>query len=79
MCKRIGKERICRQKGFFYYVSYDGYVWGIPTKRNTAGTKMKVSRTNVDYRPGHVYYLDSAGFVCEAELDKKTPAAQDNC
>jgi hypothetical protein len=73
--RRIGKERIPREKGFFYYVSYDGYVWGIPTKRNKTGTKKKMSRTKIKYRAGYTYYLDSAGYVCEEKLDDRPPTA----
>jgi hypothetical protein len=64
--KRIGREHIARRKDFFYYVSYDGYVWGLSTKKDMPGTRKRMSRTRVEYIPGHTYYLDSAGFVCEA-------------
>ena len=70
MDRRIGKEHIPRRKDYFYYVSYDGFVWGISTKRNSTGIKKRISRTRVKCRMGYTYYLDSAGYVCEAKLDE---------
>ena len=42
MGKRIGKEKIDREKGYLYYVGKDGFVWKVPTKVNKKGKKAKV-------------------------------------
>jgi len=38
MGKRIGKEKIDREKGYLYYVGKDGFVWKVPTKVNKKGS-----------------------------------------
>jgi hypothetical protein len=67
---RVGSERIPLRKDIFYYVSHDGYVWGIPMRLRSPGTRTRMSRTKVEYRPGSTYYLDSAGYVCEENQDQ---------
>jgi len=70
MSKRIGRERIHQKKGFFYYVSHDGYVWGIPMRKRAPGERTRMSRTRVDFTPGNMYYLDSSGYVCMDTQDQ---------
>ncbi len=68
MGKRIGKEKINREKGYLYYVGKDGYVWASPMKSNKRGKKKKVGSEKIERKKGHMYYVDSAGFVAEAKM-----------
>lgn len=70
MSTRIGKERINQRKGFFYYVSHDGHVWGISMKKRAPGERRRMSRTSVDFMPGNRYFLDSSGYVCVETQDQ---------
>ena len=68
MGKRIGKEKITREKGYLYFVGKDGYVWRVPTKLNKKGVKKKVGSEKISRKSGFMYYIDSAGYVCEAKM-----------
>jgi hypothetical protein len=68
MGKRIGGEKISREKGYLYYVGKDGYVWKVPTKVNKKGKKAKVGSEKIERKTGFMYYLDKAGYVAEAKM-----------
>lgn len=71
MGKRIGKEKVKREKGYLYYVGKTGHVWRAPMKSNKRGTKKKVSAEKVAKRKGYMYYLDKAGYVGEAKMARR--------
>lgn len=68
MGKRIGREKIDREKGYLYFVGKDGFVWKVPTKVNKKGKKAKVGAEKYDRKTGFMYYLDKAGYVAEAKM-----------
>ena len=68
MGRRIGTEKIERQKGYLYYVGKDGCVWRVPMKANKRGTKKRVGTEKISKRGGYLYYIDKAGYVCEAKM-----------
>jgi len=68
MGKRIGTEKITREKGYLYFIGKDGYVWRTPMKANKKGSKKKVGNEKVSKKSGYLYYLDEAGYVCEAKM-----------
>ena len=68
MGRRIGKEKIDREKGYLYYVGKDGFVWKVPTKVNKRGRKGKVGSEKIERKNGFMYYLDKAGYVAEAKM-----------
>jgi hypothetical protein len=71
MGRRIGTEKILREKGYLYYVGKDGYVWRAPTAINKRGRKKKVGTEKIEKRDGYMYYIDKAGYVCEAKLKRR--------
>ena len=73
MGKRIGHEKIAREKGYLYYISKDGYVWRVPTKVNVHGTKKQMSNEKIERKIGFMYYLDKEGYVSEAKIKDYTP------
>jgi len=38
---------IKREKGFFYFIGKEGYVWAAPMKHNTTGVKHKVGTEQI--------------------------------
>ena len=71
MGKRIGKEKITREKGYLYYIGKDGYVWRAPMAVNKKGKKKKVGTEKTSKKKGCMYYLDKAGYVAEAKMARK--------
>lgn len=68
MAKRIGKEKIKREKGYLYYIGKDGYVWRAPMKHNPRGTKKRVGTEKIKKEAGSMYFLDKAGYVAMAKM-----------
>ena len=68
MGKKIGSEKIKREKGYLYYIGKDGFVWRTPTKTNKGGKKQKVGSEKIDRKAGCMYYVDKQGYVAEAKL-----------
>ena len=68
MAKRIGKEKIKREKGYLYYIGKDGCVWRAPMKSNKRGTKKKVGTEKIKKQPGYLYFLDKQGYVAMAKM-----------
>ena len=68
MSKRIGKEKIKREKGYLYYIGKDGYVWAAPMKSNKTGRKKKVGTEKVKKESGYMYFLDKDGYVAMAKM-----------
>ena len=68
MGRRIGTEKIKREKGYLYYVGKDGYVWRTPMKAKKGGTKKRVGTERIVKKDGYLYYIDKAGYVAEAKM-----------
>jgi len=68
MAKKIGKEKINREKGYLYYIGKDGYVWRSPMKSNKRGTKKKVGTEKIKREKGYLYFLDKQGYVAMAKM-----------
>ena len=68
MGKKVGSEKIKREKGYLYYVGKNCYVWQVPTKTNKSGKKKQIGTEKIERKAGFMYYIDKAGFVSEAKL-----------
>ncbi|HEA47496.1 MAG TPA: hypothetical protein ENH97_03725 [bacterium] len=71
MGKRIGKEKITRQKGYLYYIGKDCCVWQAPMKRTKGGRKKRVGTEKITRKKGCMYYLDKAGYIAEAKMARR--------
>lgn len=68
MGKRVGSEKIKREKGYLYYIGKNGYVWRTPMKVNKRGTKKQIGKEKIKRKYGYMYYVDKKGYVCEAKM-----------
>ncbi len=68
MGKKIGKEKIKREKGYLYYVGKDGYVWMAPMKANKRGKKKRVGAEKIQKKKGYMYYLGKDSYVYETRM-----------
>lgn len=70
MGKKVGKEKIKREKGYLYYVGKDGRVWRAPMKayKGKGLRKGPVGEEKTQRRKGYMYYLGKDGFVHEAKM-----------
>lgn len=68
MGRKVGKEKIKRDKGYLYYIGRDGYVWRAPMKANKRGTKKRVGTEKIAKRVGYMYYVGRDGYVYEAKM-----------
>jgi len=41
------KEDFTREKGYFYFIGKDGYVWAAPMKHNKTGVKKRVGTRKI--------------------------------
>jgi hypothetical protein len=71
MGKKIGTEKITREKGYLYYLGKDGYAWRAPMTTNKKGSKKRVGTEKITREKGFMYYLDKAGYVAEAKMARK--------
>jgi len=68
MGRKVGSEKITREKGYLYYIGKDGTVWRAPMKANKRGTKKRVGTEKIQKKNGFMYYLGKDGFVYEAKM-----------
>jgi len=64
MGKKIGTEKISREKGYLYYIGNDGHVWRSPLKGKPGRTD-RVSSQAISKKKGGMYYLGKDGYVHE--------------
>ena len=64
----VGHEVLRREPGYVYYLAGDGYVWRVPTRRNTGGTALRVGNERIVQEPGFTYFLDRDGRVARGKL-----------
>ena len=66
--ERVGKEKIKRESGYFYYVNREGFA--CRAKSGTGKGKQfntpeeKVSLEQIYRIPGHLYFIDKEGYIC---------------
>ena len=70
MAEKIGNEQIRRESGYLYFVGQDGYVWAVPMKHNTGGSKKKVGTEKCSKEAGTLYYVGSDGYVYKAVMNR---------
>ena len=70
MGKRVGNEKITREKGYLYYVGKDGRVWRAPMKayKGKGLRKGAVGKDKIERKKGYMYYVGKDGFVHEARM-----------
>ena len=61
VAERVSREAILREEGYLYFLGKDGYLWRIPTKLNTTGTKARVGTERIVREADYMYSLARTG------------------
>jgi len=69
----VGREKINKERGFFYFVGRDGFVYKVPLRHSKIENKepQRVTNEPIKLEKGFVYFVNKEGFVCRAGQNKK--------